>query len=67
MISLRAIKTDFIFLLGPNQLLNKQSNDRWFEATWRSCDIIVIEDNEDNSNVDHHDHKTYVSRHSLQL
>ena len=27
---------------GPHKLLNKQSNDWWFETTWRSYDVIVM-------------------------
>ena len=30
------------FDVGPHKLLNRQSNDRWFETTWRSCDVIVM-------------------------
>ena len=29
-------------LMGPHKLLNKQSTDRWFKTTWRSCDVIVM-------------------------
>ena len=29
-------------VVGLYKLLNKQSNDRWFETTWRPCDVIII-------------------------
>ena len=30
------------FDVGLHELLNIQSNDRWFETTWCSCDVIVM-------------------------
>ena len=30
------------FDVGPQKLLNKQSNDRWFKTTRRSCAVIVM-------------------------
>ena len=30
------------FDIGPHKLLNKQSNDWWFQITWLSCDVIVM-------------------------
>ena len=36
----RASKQDFD--VGLHKLLNKQLNDWWFEATWHSCDIIIM-------------------------
>ena len=30
------------FDVGLLKLWNKQSNGRWFETTWRSCDVIVM-------------------------
>ena len=38
----RASNVNFLDV-GPHKLLNKQSNYQWFETTWRSCDVIVIE------------------------
>ena len=38
--SQRAINA--LFDPGPHTLLNKQSNDRWFETRWRSCDVIIM-------------------------
>ena len=32
----------------PHKLLNKQSSDRWFEITRRSCDVIVMICSEDS-------------------
>ena len=33
----------FVFLwCGPHKLSNKHLNGRWFETTWRSCDVIVM-------------------------
>ena len=31
------------FYVGLHQLLNKQLNDRWFEAAWRLFDVIVMD------------------------
>ena len=28
--------------LGPHKMLNKQHNDRLFESTWCSCDVMVM-------------------------
>ena len=28
------------FDVGPQKLLNKQSNGRWFKTTWRPCDVV---------------------------
>ena len=36
----RASNADFD--VGPHKLLNKQSNERWFETTWRSYDVIAM-------------------------
>ena len=38
--SQRASKADFD--VGAYKLFNKQSNDRWFQTTWRSCDVSVM-------------------------
>ena len=41
---------------GPHKLLNKQLNGRWFEATWPSSDVIVMNGNEvtlKDKNKDH--------------
>ena len=27
---------------SPNKLLNTQSNYRWYETLWRSCDVIIM-------------------------
>ena len=36
------MRTWCFFDVSSHTLLNKQSNDRWFESTWRSCDVIVM-------------------------
>ena len=43
--SQRASNADFdgFFYCGTHKQLNKQSNDRRFEITWRSCDVIVMQ------------------------
>ena len=38
--SQRASNTDFDE--SPPKMLIKMSNDRWFEITWRSCDVMVM-------------------------
>ena len=30
------------FDVGPHKLLHKQSNDLWFDTTWRSYDVIAM-------------------------
>ena len=30
------------FIVVPHRLLNKQSNDRWFETTCHLCDVILM-------------------------
>ena len=30
------------FNVGPHKLLNEQINSRWYETTWRPCDVIVM-------------------------
>ena len=41
--SQRASDADFdVFDMGPLKLLNKQYNDRRYETTWRSCNVIVM-------------------------
>ena len=37
-----AMRYLIVFYVGPHELLNKQSNDRWSETTWHSCDVIVM-------------------------
>ena len=32
----------YLCCVGPHKLFNKQLNVRWFETTWRSCDVIVM-------------------------
>ena len=54
--------------VGQHKLLNKHSNDRWFETTWHSCDIVIMHNtlrwrhNECDSVSNHQPHDCLLSR-----